>query len=59
MSDNEREYFERRTGSANRLAEAATDPGIRKIHEGMARTYGAKAAEAPNVTRPTLSVVTG
>ncbi len=56
---NMREYYERRAESASRLAAGAASPGIRKIHQQLARQYEQLAAGEPAIPRRKLSVVTG
>lgn len=50
MSDNNPEYYRGRAEKARRMANAATDPAIRSIHERMASDYEslAKATESPD-----------
>jgi len=46
---NHRDYYERRHREARALAEASTDPQIRRIHADMAERYAALAITAPPV----------
>lgn len=43
----DRAYYAGRAAKARALAQAATDPGIRKIHEHMALRYEDLAEQSP------------
>lgn len=50
------DYYERRAKAANKLAEDAASPGIRKIHLKMAQSYDRLASEDESHPRHVLSL---
>jgi len=47
LSENDRIYLEHREAYEHKLAEEATDLGVKKIHREMAERYAAKLEGTP------------